>query len=93
MSQRKQWKDLTDWQRVSVFVMISIQIGLLVGALSDIRRRPPELIRGPKPLWSVLAFVNYVGPISYFVLGRKRAPQQLPPSLCQVQNATTKRML
>jgi hypothetical protein len=80
MAQRKQWKDLTGPQRLSVFVMIGIQVSLLAGALADIRRRPPELIRGPKAMWGVVAFINYVGPISYFVFGRKAAPQLVPPA-------------
>jgi hypothetical protein len=80
MSQRKQWKDLAPWQRASVFVMISIQISLLVSALADLRRRPAAQVRGPKPLWAAVAFVNYIGPISYFVFGRKPAVQQLPPA-------------
>jgi hypothetical protein len=80
MSQRKQWKDLSPWQRISIFVAISIQISLLVSALLDIRRRPAEQIRGPKPLWVAVAFVNYFGPISYFLFGRTPAPWQLPPT-------------
>jgi hypothetical protein len=78
MSQRKSWRDLSPWQRVSVFVLISIQISLLVAALTDLRRRPAAAVRGPKPLWAVLSFVNYVGPLAYFIFGRKPAAQQLP---------------
>jgi hypothetical protein len=80
MSQRKAWKDLSPWQRVSIFVGISIQISLLVSALVDIRRRPAEQIRGPKLLWAMASFINFVGPVSYFAFGRKPAPQQLPPA-------------
>jgi hypothetical protein len=80
MSQRKQWKDLSPAARASIFVMISIQISLLVAALSDLRKRPQALVRGPKALWGLAAFVNFVGPISYFVFGRKRTAQQLPPA-------------
>jgi hypothetical protein len=80
MSQRKHWKDLSPWQRIGIFVGVSIQISLLVSALWDIRRRPAEQIRGPKPLWAVVAFVNYFGPIAYFLFGRKPASQQLPPA-------------
>jgi hypothetical protein len=80
MSPRKQWKDLSGWQRLSVFVAVAIQISLLVAALADIRRRPAEQIRGRKGLWFLLSFVNYIGPSSYFLFGRKPAPQQLPPA-------------
>jgi hypothetical protein len=49
-----------------------VQLGLLAAALVDIYRRPDGEIRGPKRLWAAVAFVNYVGPISYFLFGRKR---------------------
>jgi len=49
-----------------------VQIGLLAAALTDIYRRPQEEIRGNKWLWMAAAFVNFVGPISYFLFGRKR---------------------
>ena len=80
MSQRKAWKDLSPWQRISILIGISVQISLLVSALLDIRRSPAEQIRGPKPLCVMAAFVNFIGPVGYFVFGRKPVPQQLPPA-------------
>jgi hypothetical protein len=80
MSHRKHWEDLSPWQRISIFVAVSIQISLLVSALWEIRHRPAERIRGPKSLWAVVAFVNYFGPITYFLFGRKPAGQGLPPA-------------
>jgi hypothetical protein len=45
---------------------------LLVATLVDIRRRPADQIKGSKRMWSALAFVNIIGPIAYFVFGRRR---------------------
>jgi hypothetical protein len=46
-----------------------VQIVLLVAALLDLMKRPRT--RGPKWLWLlIIIFVNIVGPILYFVLGR-----------------------
>ena len=52
----------------------ALQLGLLAAALNDLRRRPASQIRGPKPLWVAISFANYlgVGPIAYFLLGRRR---------------------
>lgn len=72
MSDKKQWKDLTPWQKMGGIFLGILQVSLLVAALVDIRRRPAEQIRGRKLWWTLAAFVNYVGPISYFLLGRKR---------------------
>jgi hypothetical protein len=48
-----------------------VQLGLLVAALVDIYRRPAPEIRGRARLWAAVAFVNFVGPISYFLFGRR----------------------
>jgi predicted membrane protein len=72
MKQKKQWKDFSTMTRVRIIVMGIVQISLLVAALWDIRRRPAEAINGSKKMWYGLAFVNFVGPISYFLFGRKQ---------------------
>ncbi|MBS7344130.1 MAG: PLDc_N domain-containing protein [Caryophanon sp.] len=49
-----------------------VQIILLVVALIDLRR--VKATRGPKWVWVfVILFVNIVGPIIYFIVGRKQA--------------------
>jgi len=50
----------------------AVQLVLLATALADIYRRPAGEIRGSKRLWAAAAFVNFVGPISYFLFGRRR---------------------
>lgn len=78
--QRKKWTDLTPFQKSMVVLLGFVQVTLLIAALVDIRDRSPEEINGDKRLWTLLAFVNYIGPISYFLFGRKPAqpggPQQ-----------------
>ena len=66
------WKDLSPRQKRGIVLGGAVQIGLLLAALLDIYRRPEEQSRGNKWLWTLAAFVNYVGPISYFLFGRKR---------------------
>lgn len=69
---RKQWKDLSAGQRWGVVLAAAVQLALLATALLDIYRRPAEEIRGSKPVWAVVSFVNFVGPIVYFLFGRRR---------------------
>ena len=66
------WSDLSGAQKGAVMVLGVVQLGLLFAALADIYRRPEEEIRGDKRLWAVVAFVNFVGPVSYFLVGRRR---------------------
>ncbi len=50
--------------------VVIIQLTLLVVALVDVLRR--EHTRGPKWIWIlVIVLVNFIGPIIYFVIGRK----------------------
>lgn len=69
---RRQWRNLSATRKTFLGLGAFVQISLLIAALTDIRRRPADQIRGHKLLWTAAAFVNFVGPISYFVFGRKR---------------------
>ena len=52
--------------------IVLIQLALIVFALADLLRR--ENTRGPKWVWVlVILFVNMIGPIIYFLLGRDEA--------------------
>jgi hypothetical protein len=69
---RKSWKDLSDQQRRLVVVGATVQFALQFLALRDLCRRPADQVRGPKWFWLPVTFVNVLGPIVYFVLGRRR---------------------
>jgi hypothetical protein len=50
--------------------LLAVQLGLMVFALIDLNRR--SATRGPKWVWAlVIIFVNIIGPIVYFVIGRE----------------------
>ena len=50
--------------------VILIQFGLMLVALVDLVKRPKT--RGPKWIWVVVVvFINVIGPIIYFVVGRE----------------------
>jgi hypothetical protein len=72
MMRKVQWSDLTTTQRRGIVLVGIVQVALLAAALFDIRRRPADQINGSKLLWTGLAFVNFVGPLAYFLFGRKR---------------------
>ena len=69
---KTQWNNLSPQKRAVIAVTGLVQIVLLVAALIDLRRRPADQIKGSKKLWTLVAFINFVGPITYFVFGRKR---------------------
>jgi uncharacterized Tic20 family protein len=50
--------------------ILILQLALMIFALVDLVRR--ERTKGPKWLWAlVIVFVNFLGPIIYFVVGRE----------------------
>jgi hypothetical protein len=69
---KRRWSELSHRRQAAIFAAAVGQVTLLVGALVDLRRRPARKIRGDKRIWTALSFVNYVGPIAYFTLGRRR---------------------
>lgn len=68
----KRWSELSSGQRALVVTAAIAELSLKILALIDIKRRPAELIRGPKNLWRAAMAVNLIGPVSYFAFGRKR---------------------
>ena len=74
LRRRTPWRELTPRQQQAMMIRGALQLGLLSAALSDLRRRPASQIRGPKALWAVISFANYLGagPIAYFLLGRRQ---------------------
>jgi hypothetical protein len=74
MSPNKKWSDLTARQKAPLVLRGIVQFALLAAALADIHRRPAEQINGSKWLWSAVALVNFmgIGPIAYFLFGRRR---------------------
>ncbi len=69
---RMQWHDLTPNQRRAIVAAGAAQLVLLGAALTDLRRRSVDELRGGKRLWGLAVFVNFLGPIAYFLIGRKR---------------------
>jgi hypothetical protein len=57
-----------------------VQLTLLAAALFDISRRPQDQIKGPKPLWVGISFINTIGPLAYFFFGRKRNSGEVGPA-------------
>lgn len=66
------WKDLTPQQQRGVVALGAVQLSLAVAAWVDLARRPAAQVNGPKGLWAAVIAVNWVGPIAWFVRGRRR---------------------
>jgi len=71
MGTKRRWKDLTQGQKIAVGVVGAAQVTLTAAAYRDLLRRPAEQVNGTKLAWGLALLVNWVGPIAYFLDGRK----------------------
>jgi hypothetical protein len=71
------WRQRPLGQQLRIILQAGIQLALLVAAEYDLRKRPPDQVRGPKRMWALVCGVNYLGlgPIAYFLIGRRRTPR------------------
>lgn len=54
--------------------VILIQLGLMIAALIDLERDERRVRGGRKVVWAlIIVFVNIIGPILYFTVGRDEA--------------------
>ncbi len=53
-------------------VLAAAQVSLQAAALRDLKKRPAAQVNGPKAAWVAASFINFVGPIAYFMIGRKK---------------------
>ncbi len=67
------WSELTERQRRGITAAGIAQVVLFLAAVLSIRRTPAERVRGRKGAWYALAFLNWIGPIAWFAVGRRRS--------------------
>jgi len=69
---KKTWKEMSPAQRASIVGIGLVQASMMLAAQRDISKRPADQINGPKAAWRMAALINFIGPMGYFVFGRKR---------------------
>jgi hypothetical protein len=75
---RTAWHDLSPQRQRVIIAAATAQVTLAAAAWADMFRRQPKQVNGPRPMWAAIAAVNFVGPIAYFLFGRRRAgPDEL----------------
>lgn len=61
-----------------LIVLIIVQVGLLLAGLITVLRTPAERLTAPRIVWALICFVQFVGPILFFAIGRKPKPAETP---------------
>jgi hypothetical protein len=74
---KKKWSELSGGQRFGVVLGALVQLALQGAALRDLSKRRAEDVNGPKAAWVLGTFINTIGPIAYFLFGRKHVPDEV----------------
>ncbi len=71
------WPDFSPAKKARVTARGIVQgvanLLLIMWAVRDLRQRPDSELNGQKKFWWMAAFAPPIGPIAYFIFGRKRA--------------------
>ena len=55
-----------------ILPLAALELILVIVALVDLIRREPGRVNGNKVMWGlIIVFIGTIGPICYFILGRK----------------------
>ena len=73
MTKKLTWTDLTPGRKIATILAGSVQVALAAAAWADLAKRPASEVNGPKGLWAAVIAVNWIGPLAYFVRGRRNA--------------------
>ncbi len=81
----KRWKAAAPAVKPQAIARSIINLAFLIWAVRDIRRRSADEIKGNRKFWLAAAFVTPIGPIAYFIFGRKRGdqPAEIPLEVAQ----------
>lgn len=71
--------NITPTQLVLLIILAVIQLTLMAVALTILFRTPAERLTAPRPVWILVCFVQFVGPITFLLLGRKPAVVEHAP--------------
>lgn len=68
---RMNWTTLRPAQKAALLTAGVAQIGLFAAAWADLSGRRPEAVNGSKAAWRLGLFLNTLGPLAYFLKGRR----------------------
>ena len=72
----RRWSELSRRQKLAVALLVSAQLSLAAGAWRDLAQQPAEQVNGPKPIWASIIAINFIGPLAYFMRGRRVTPRR-----------------
>jgi hypothetical protein len=57
-------------KRIALAALVLAEVGLTALTWRDLRRRPPDQIRGSKRFWRAISTINPGNSVAYWLIGR-----------------------
>ena len=70
----RRWSDLSPQQKKIAVGAVVLNLIIASFTWRDLRRRPDDLVRGPKVFWRAWSMLNTTGSVAYWLVGRRRVP-------------------
>ncbi len=71
-TKKRRWSDLSPQQQKAIVLGAVAELIVTTVALRDLAHRPASDVRGSKSLWVLTFVVQPIGPLLYFLVGRRR---------------------
>jgi hypothetical protein len=68
---KRRWSDFSRQQQTAIVLGAIAELIMTTVALRDLARRPATQVRGRKLPWVFACFVQPIGPVLYFLVGRR----------------------
>ncbi|MDJ1370981.1 hypothetical protein [Gulosibacter molinativorax] len=75
---QKDWRKLSEGSKIAIVAAAAVEITLLVVAQAELLTSKKDQVRGKKWAWFLGNFVNFAGPVSFLLFGRRRSPEAWP---------------
>lgn len=66
------WKELSAGKRTFIVLLIIVQLALTGAAHADIATSRESELTASKRTWRMISLIDFVGPVAYFLAGRRR---------------------
>ena len=68
---RSEFNEFDPLTRAAILTAVWVDLGGKIAAWISLSRRRADQVRGPKWVWALAQFINGIGPVSYWLFGRK----------------------
>ena len=73
LNRKPSWSEISAGRKTAILAVGIAQIAIAAIAWRDLAARPADEINGRKGIWAAVIAIDWIGPIAYFVKGRRNS--------------------